>query len=162
MSARGARRRFPRLLAVCLLAAASAHVSSAARAQRAPLPPVREAPPAESAPVQEPEAETIRTPPPGYENNLVRLSEVMGALSFLRALCGAPDAPEWHGRMAALIDSESRDAETRARLAGAFNQGYRGFSVTYRICTDAAQVSVARYLAEGERLSRAIAARFGG
>lgn len=144
---------------LCWLAASSAaHAQGAApQSPPAPLPPVREAP-AESAP----EPEGPRTPPPGYENNLLRLSEVMGALSFLRTLCGAPDAPQWHGRMAALIDSESRDAQTRARLAGAFNQGYRGFSLTYRTCTDAAQIAVSRYLAEGERLSRDIAARFGG
>ncbi|MGI6247205.1 MAG: TIGR02301 family protein [Pseudochelatococcus sp.] len=149
-------KRLMRFLPVCLLAAG---ICFPAQAQKAPLPPARTAPEREEA---APAPEVTRTPPPGYEDDLLRLSEVMGALSFLRPLCGAADASQWRERMAALIDSETRDPETRARLAGAFNQGYRGFSVTYRTCTDAAQLSVARYLAEGERLSRVIAARFGG
>ncbi|MGV6874415.1 TIGR02301 family protein [Pseudochelatococcus sp. B33] len=132
--------------------------SVAVAAQPIPLPPAREQPSAGSGP----DAGTPgRTPPPGYERELLRLSEVMGSLAFLRTLCGAGDAAQWRKRMAALMDSEARDAETRARIAGAFNQGYRAFAVTYRTCTPAAEVAIARYLAEGERLTRAIAARFG-
>lgn len=129
-----------------------------ALAQNSPQPPSRGQAPLPA------EMDTVpnRPAPPGYEPDLMRLSEVMGALSFLRMLCNASDAPEWHKRMSALIDSEARDAETRARLAGAFNQGYNAFAVTYRACTPAAQMAVSRYLEEGEKLSRAIAARFGG
>lgn len=99
--------------------------------------------------------------PAGYERELLRLSEVMGALAFLRTLCGAGDATQWRERMAVLMDNEARDDETKARIAGAFNQGYRAFAVTYRTCTTAAEEAVTRYLAEGERLTKAIAGRFG-
>ncbi|MFT0892872.1 TIGR02301 family protein [Pseudochelatococcus sp. G4_1912] len=136
--------------------AASLLLMQGVSAQGAPPPPARERPPVEA------EALPNRAAPPGYEPDLLRLSEVMGALSFLRKLCGASDAPQWHGRMSALIDSEARDAQTRARLAGAFNQGFNGFAITYRTCTPAAQMAVTRYLEEGERLSRLIASRFGG
>ncbi|WP_372426660.1 TIGR02301 family protein [Salinarimonas chemoclinalis] len=100
------------------------------------------------------------TPAPAYEPELMRLSEVMGALAFLRDLCGAADAPEWPTRMQSLIDAEG---EARAeRLAGAYNRGYRAFALTYRVCTPAAERAISGYLVEGERLSRAVARRFGG
>ncbi len=55
-----------------------------------------------------------------------------------------------------------RHAGAARRLAGAYNRGFRGYSLTYRICTPAAGEAARRYLAEGERLSHAIAGRFGG
>lgn len=131
-------------------------ISSVAAAQTVPLPPAREHPPAGSAPVA-----PGRAPPAGYERELLRLSEVTGSLAFLRTLCGAADAGQWRERMEALMASEARDAEAQARISGAFNKGYRAFAITYRTCTPAAQVATARYLEEGERLTRAIASRFG-
>jgi len=50
----------------------------------------------------------------------------------------------------------------RDRLAGAYNRGYRSYALTYRVCTPAAHEAAARFLAEGERLSHALAGRFGG
>lgn len=97
---------------------------------------------------------------PVYEAELLRLSEVIGALAFLRELCGAADAAEWPERMRQLIEAEG--AERAARLAGAYNRGYGGFALTYRVCTPAAELAMARYLEEGDRLSRLIATRYGG
>lgn len=130
-----------------------------ATAQTAPLPPTREQPAANAN--TEAALPGTRAPPPGYERDLLRLSEVLGSLAFLRTLCAATDAPQWRERMAALMESEARDAATRATIAGAFNQGFRAFAVTYRTCTPAAQAATARYLSEGERLTRAVASRFG-
>jgi uncharacterized protein (TIGR02301 family) len=112
------------------------------------------------APAQQAAADTPDLPAPAYEPELLRLSEVMGALAFLRDLCDAPDAPQWPARMQTLIDAEGEgNAE---RLAGAYNRGYRAFALTYRVCTPAAQRAIAGYLDEGERLSRSVARRFGG
>jgi uncharacterized protein (TIGR02301 family) len=98
-------------------------------------------------------------PPPIYEKELLRLSEVMGALAFLRDLCDAPDASEWPLRMQALLESEG---QARAeRLAGAYNRGFSAFALTYRVCTPSAELAVSRYLDEGDRLSRLIASRYG-
>lgn len=99
-------------------------------------------------------------PPPAYEADLVRLSEVIGSLAFLRDLCGAPDAPEWPARMQVLIEAEGEGSAER--LAGAYNRGYRAFALTYRVCTPAAERAIDTYLVEGERLSQAVARRFGG
>ena len=65
-------------------------------------------------------------------------------------------------RMKALIDSEGVTPARRDRLAGAYNRGYRGYALTYRVCTPAAHEAAARYVAEGDRLSHALAGRFGG
>lgn len=101
-------------------------------------------------------------PPAPYEKDLLSLAEVMGSLAFLRRLCGAEDAMEWPRRMEALIQTEGSTDKRRARLAGAYNKGFRDFALTYRICTDNALLASARYLTRGEELSRSIAARYGG
>ena len=115
------------------------------------------------------EKEKEKEPPPPaepapapYDRDLMRLSEIIGALAFLRELCAAPDAAEWPARMKALMDSEGVTPNRRDRLAGAFNRGYRGYALTYRVCTASANEATSRYLAEGQRLSHGIAGRFGG
>jgi uncharacterized protein (TIGR02301 family) len=120
-------------------------------------------PAARSAPTPPPAPETPpEPPPPPYEKDMLRLSEIMGSLAFLRTLCNAADANEWRKRMTALIDAEANSQSRREKLAGAYNKGFRAFALTYRGCTSSANVAIERYLAEGRALSRAIAGRFGG
>lgn len=121
-------------------------------------PPARQnAKPAEKEPP--PPAEP---PPAPYDRDLMRLSEIIGSLAFLRGLCGGPDAAEWPRRMSALMEAEGVTPTRRERLAGAYNRGYRGYALTYRVCTPAVTLATSRFLAEGERLSQALAGRFGG
>jgi uncharacterized protein (TIGR02301 family) len=122
---------------------------------RAPAAPATPAKPAEPPPAPE-------APPPPYEKELLRLSEIVGSLAFLRALCASTDATEWPKRMQALLESEGTTPGRRERLAGAYNRGYRGYALTYRTCTPSATEATARYLKEGETLSRNLAGRFGG
>jgi uncharacterized protein (TIGR02301 family) len=100
--------------------------------------------------------------PAPYDRDLLRMSEIIGALAFLRGLCSSPDAADWPARMKALIETEGVTPARRDRLAGAYNRGYRGYALTYRVCTPAAHEAAARYVAEGDRLSHALAGRFGG
>ncbi len=100
-------------------------------------------------------------PPPVYEPQLLRLSEVLGALAFLRPLCGGGDEAEWRNRMDQLIQAEASTPQRRERLAGAWNRGYRGSSLTYRRCTPNAELLIARYLTEGSRLARELVGRYG-
>lgn len=97
--------------------------------------------------------------PPAYEADLLRLSEVMGSLAFLRRLCEAPDAADWPERMQDLLEAEG--PERAERLAGAYNRGYAAFALTYRRCTPAAEIAIERFIAEGDALARMIAARYG-
>lgn len=96
---------------------------------------------------------------PAYEADLMRLAEVMGTLAFLRDLCGAEDAAEWSARMQELLEAEG--PERAPRLAGAYNRGFSSFALTYTRCTPAAERAIARFLAEGDALSRMIATRYG-
>jgi uncharacterized protein (TIGR02301 family) len=97
--------------------------------------------------------------PPAYEADLMRLSEVMGSLAFLRGLCEAQDAEDWPQRMRDLLEAEG--SERAERLAGAYNRGYGAFALTYRRCTPAAEIAIGRFLEEGDALARMIAARYG-
>jgi uncharacterized protein (TIGR02301 family) len=143
-------------LFVCLLACAPLAALPALAQQRGPARAAPKAPEKEKEPAQPPEQ------PAPYDRDLMRLSEIIGSLAFLRGLCAAPDAGEWSSRMRALLDAEGITPGRRDRLAGAFNRGYRSYAVTYRICTPSAQEAASRFVAEGERLSQALAGRFGG
>jgi uncharacterized protein (TIGR02301 family) len=107
------------------------------------------------------EPKGANAPPPPYEPQLMRLSEVLGALAFLRDLCGAKDREDWRGEMSALLDAEAPDGPRREKLAAAFNRGFRGYELTYRVCTPNAATASSRYLDEAARISRDVAYRFG-
>ncbi|GGE35695.1 hypothetical protein GCM10007276_11420 [Agaricicola taiwanensis] len=97
------------------------------------------------------------TPP--YEADILKLSEILGALHYLRTLCGAEDGPAWRERMQALIKAENCAPDRCERLAGAFNAGYQGFSRNHKVCTPSAKAATQRFLAEGSRLADGINAR---
>jgi len=99
------------------------------------------------------------TPPP-YEPQLLRLAEILGAVSYLRDICGSPDAAAWRGRMEALLDAETKTALRREHLAGAFNRGFHGYELSYKNCTENARVVIDRFSSEGETIARDIANRY--
>ena len=119
--------------------------------------PPAAAPAPDVAPTPPPEP-----PPPPYEPQLMRLAEIMGALAFLRDLCGEADGVDWHLKMKALLETEAKTDTRRERLAGAYNRGFRGYEVIYRACTPAAQAVIGRFLDEGGRLAHEITNRFSG
>lgn len=121
-----------RILIILLLGAAVAGGSAPARAQ-APAP---------------------------FDENLQRLAEILGALHYLRGICGANEGAKWRNEMQALVDAEAPTGDRRARLIAAFNRGYRGFQQTYRTCTPAADLAIRRYLEEGAKISREVTARY--
>ena len=135
-------------LAVVLCASATGHVCAQ---PAAPKPPA----PAEQAP---PAAE----PPPPYEPQLLRLAEIIGALAYLRDLCGAHDADAYRAKMASLLEVEAKTETRKESLAGAYNKGFRGYELSYRVCTPAAQEIIARFLDETARISTDLANRYGG
>jgi uncharacterized protein (TIGR02301 family) len=92
-----------------------------------------------------------------YDERLLRLAELMGAVHYLRELCSANDGQIWRERMAELVASEGTSALRKARLARKFNQGYRSYSRTYLSCTPSAQDTISRFLAEGSQLADGLA-----
>lgn len=145
----GALRSFSFVLALLIAAAAEAQQG---RTQPAPR---QQAPAQAPAPVPEPL-------PPAYEPDMLKLAETIGSLAFLRELCGGPEAGLWRTRMTELLEAEGLTAGRKERLAGAYNRGYRGFALTYRTCTAAAEEATARLSLDGQRLSRSLGGRFGG
>jgi uncharacterized protein (TIGR02301 family) len=95
-----------------------------------------------------------------FEANLIRLSEVLGALHFLRNLCGEA-SNEWFDHMEQLLEAENPDDMRRARFVASFNAGYQAFESNYTRCTPSAIEAIGRYMKEGEALTRDTAARYG-
>lgn len=110
-----------------------------------PSPPATPAPPPETKP---------------YDAQLMRLSEILGALTYLRGLCGDKDADEWRGRMQALLEAEGTPQVRKDRLAGAYNRGIEGYSLSYRACTPNAHIVIERFLSEGERIAKEVENRY--
>jgi uncharacterized protein (TIGR02301 family) len=95
-----------------------------------------------------------------FEADLQRLSEILGALHYLRGVCGANEGAKWRNEMQALMDAEAQAPERRAKMVASFNRGYSGFQQTYRTCTPAADIAIRRYLDEGAKIAREITARY--
>jgi uncharacterized protein (TIGR02301 family) len=91
-----------------------------------------------------------------YDERLMRLSEVLGAVHYLRELCGANDGQLWRERMRELMEAEGSSALRRAKLTRSFNNGYRSYSRTYSTCTASAQTAIARFLAEGADIAEGL------
>ena len=122
----------------------------AAHAQQPPAKPA----PAETAP-------PVDAPPP-YEPQLLRLAELMGALAYLRDLCGESDANAFHDKMAMLMDAEAKSQSRKDSLAGAYNRSFRDYEISYRACTPAAREVTSRFLTEAAGLTADLANRYGG
>jgi uncharacterized protein (TIGR02301 family) len=95
-----------------------------------------------------------------FDASLQRLAEVLGALHYLRSICGANEGQKWRTEMQALMDAEAPQGERRARMIANFNRGYRGYQQTYRTCTPAADLVIRRYLEEGSKIAREVTARY--
>ena len=72
----------------------------------------------------------------------------MGALAYLRDLCHDGDGAEFRNEIARLIAADPRPQEAKDQLAGAFNRGFDGYRLSYRVCTSNARATIAAYLEE--------------
>ena len=128
---------------------AAAQTRAAARARSRP-------PQAQAAPAPQ-EAH------PPYEPQLLRLAEIIGALAYLRDLCGDDDGDKWRAKMADLLAAEkphptASASGSPAPITKAFH-GYRAhLPHLHRQC----RLVIDRYLDEGERLTRDVENRYGG
>jgi len=91
-----------------------------------------------------------------YDDRLTRLSEILGAVHYLRELCGANEGQLWRDRMREILDAEGSNALRRARLTRSFNQGYQSYSKTHRACTSTAQTAIARFMSEGVQIAEGL------
>ncbi len=105
-------------------------------------------------------APAVEKPAP-YDDSLMRISEILGSVHYLRNLCKGGEE-EWRDSMQKLIDVETEnEPQRKSRLTAAFNRGYRSFASVYTRCTPQAVAAEEKYRAEGATLSAEIVARFG-
>jgi uncharacterized protein (TIGR02301 family) len=88
-----------------------------------------------------------------YDDRLFRLSEILGAVHYLRELCGADEGQQWRERMSELVQSEGSSALRKAKLTRSFNKGYQSYSRTYNTCSPSAQNAINRFITEGATIA---------
>lgn len=88
-----------------------------------------------------------------YDQQIYQLAELMGAVHYLRELCGAEEGQVWRSQMRELVSAEGTTALRRARLVDSFNKGYRGYARTYRTCTKPALVAIDRFMEQGASIA---------
>jgi uncharacterized protein (TIGR02301 family) len=113
-------------------------------------------------PPPKPPPPPTRTQAPPYEADLLRLAELMGALSYLRDLCLYADGATFRDSLSRLIAADPRPQEAKDQLAGAFNRGFDGYRLSYRVCTANARAAISAYLDETQQLAKTVAAKYGG
>jgi uncharacterized protein (TIGR02301 family) len=104
--------------------------------------------------------ESSAPPPPDdrpYDQKLLRLTEILGAVHYLRELCGAQEGQLWRNQMKDILKNEGSTAVRRAKLVNSFNDGYRGYRRTYRSCTSSATLAITRFSTEGAQIAVALA-----
>jgi uncharacterized protein (TIGR02301 family) len=124
-----------------------------------PKPRVRVKPPGDDLPPIVPKESTAPPPPDDrpYDNKLMRLAEILGAVHYLRELCGANEGQLWRDQMKEILKNEGTTAVRRAKLVNSFNDGYRGYRRTYRSCTRSATLATARFSTEGAQIAASLA-----
>lgn len=98
---------------------------------------------------------------PPYEAQLLRLSEILGAVHYLRQLCDSDEGSLWRDEMLGILETESPSPIRRARIVDRFNRAFDSFRSVYRTCTPAAVAAIDRYMEEGAKTARDITARYG-
>ena len=156
LTARALPRRRPRRARSSGARHGAAAGEAARRSRRPQLPAPGQAPAAAAGPPPPPPQDQ----PAPYDHDLQRLSEILGALHFLRGICGTNEGQKWRNEAQALIDAEAPTGDRHDQMVASFNRGYRGFQQSYRTCTPAADVVIRRYLEEGAKIARDITARY--
>jgi uncharacterized protein (TIGR02301 family) len=119
-----------------------------------------EQPEATAEAAQDPESPPAEAPPV-YDAQLLRLSEILGALHFLRGLCQEGDAADWRGEMESLLRAEAPGPTRQAQLVARFNYGFESYRAVYRSCTPHARRAIAIYLDQGGRIAADLRIRYG-
>jgi len=115
-----------------------------------------------AAPTPPPQPPPPQAPPQPYDGQLLRLSEILGALSYLTSICDTGQKDPFRAQMQALLDAEANVSPRREEFAGAYNRGYRGLASTYARCTDNARVLIRRFRDEGVSITRQVRNLYGG
>jgi uncharacterized protein (TIGR02301 family) len=100
-------------------------------------------------------------PPPPYDPEMLRLAEILGALTYLDDLCASKPSGDWRAKMQTLLEAEAKTTARKERLAGSYNRGFHDYERSYRVCTQNAQAVISRFLAEGGKIAHDVVNRYG-
>jgi uncharacterized protein (TIGR02301 family) len=128
---------------------AKGHKTKPKKAKAKPVPDTKTAP--------APEAE----PPRPYDPEILRLAEILGALTYLDTLCASNSSGDWRAKMQTLLEADAKSTARKERLAGSYNRGFRDYERTYHLCTPNAQAIIGRFLAEGAGIAHEVVNRYG-
>jgi uncharacterized protein (TIGR02301 family) len=103
----------------------------------------------------------VEEPLPPYDPELLRLAEILGALTYLDEICTASSAGDWRAKMQALLEAEAKTDGRKERLAGSYNRGFHDYERTYHFCTPNAQAAIGRFLAEGGKIAHEVVHLYG-
>lgn len=149
------RHRAFSLALASVLAVAALALPGTALGQELP-PSVTVQPEGEGAPPAPP---ADADEPAPFDTEMARLANVLGALHYLRNICGEA-GNQWRIEMDALMTDGRYEGERRRRMTAAFNDGYRAFSGTYVACSPRAAQAAEEYRREGSLLAARLATRF--
>ena len=107
------------------------------------------------------ETPQVKAPPPAYDPQLIRLSQLLGSIHYLQRLCQPATADTWRDQMNAVLLAEQPDEERKARMVVAFNKGFHSYAAVHRKCSPSARAIISQYMREGEQLTRTVVSRFG-
>lgn len=96
-----------------------------------------------------------------FLKDLERLAEILGSVHYLEAMCHGDGVSPWRGRMQALMETEFRSEELKKRAIARFNLGYQSYANIHTTCSDAAQVTLDRFLDEGTDIADDVVKRYG-
>lgn len=100
-------------------------------------------------------------PPRPYDSQLLRLAEILGALSYFDGLCASAPVGDWRAKMQSLLEADANTAARKERLTGSFNRGFHDYERSYHFCTPNAQAVISRFLAEGAGIAHEVVNRYG-
>ncbi|WGJ13589.1 TIGR02301 family protein [Methylocapsa sp. D3K7] len=106
-------------------------------------------------------ATAVEGPPAPYDPEMLRLAEILGALTYLDDLCGSKPSGDWRAKMQTLLEAEAKTTAKKERLAGSYNRGFHDYERTYHVCTQNAQAVISRFLAEGGKIAHEVVNRYG-
>ncbi|MAB13451.1 MAG: TIGR02301 family protein [Parvibaculum sp.] len=90
---------------------------------------------------------------------MMRLAEVLGAVHYLRPLCGSHEGQKWRNQMIRMLDAVHTSGDERQVLISHFNIFYYRYRDAYPRCTGSAARDANRLVSEGQRLAEALARR---
>jgi uncharacterized protein (TIGR02301 family) len=88
------------------------------------------------------------------QQRLLRLSELLGELHYVRSLCEPNDPGFWRDRMNEMIRLEKPPIQQRNNMINQFNAGYTSASYRFTACTAQAKSYASTAAREGQSIAQ--------